>query len=756
MKPTLAFISHRSTHKDFVGKIVDTVKRDNCIVDEFDFYPATKTMDEIVRNLNHAPIFVLLISKDALASNWVQLEMSKARQLYDSGKIKVFLPFIIEEDVKLVELPLWMTRDWALNVKTITSPKIIGQFIIEAQRKIRCNENREYGNLVNTFIGRSNELDEFQRAMYDSVCMPHRSLVVSGKPGSGRTRFIQKCIQDSSGISFIPEGFQIKLPQKSYLDNFILQLYEGLGLSRASYEDILRLDSEHQIAKTVSYINQIINAHSFLLIEDEMSFVLYDGTISEWGKKIISHPALIDSLKIFISSRVKPRSHELRAYPQIIHINLSGFTKDERKRFFVNYCRYHNVQLEDNDVEYFIGKLQSSPQQLEHAVLEIKSRTVKNAKKNIDSLIAIGDEVFSRVLSWFKGNNTALTLAKMLSEVDMISFDLLEQLYEEDYPEIEQLINQFESLSILSFYGPGGNNISLDGGVADYIRRSNLNLDPIMKSRIEEIIYNKIDTVEDDFGELSIFLCGLRKQLFSGKGFAYIMPSIVISTVIELYDRGCYESVKNICLHALEDTSIYTEEPLQELYYRLCQVLARMKDVKFFAYIKEIHDRSSKDFLFGFYYRYKSDYPKAEEFLLKALTTNPNMQVARRELVNVYLNQREYGKSLPLAKENYNRKSANPYHIEAYFRCLVNLYPWDIETKDTLDSLLKEMHEGISKRRVELLTTMQLEYFIKSRSHTKEEIKDKIQEVLAQYPDSPQVYRIKDEYESDKNRFCVN
>ena len=48
------------------------------------------------------------------------------------------------------------------------------------------------------------------------------------------------------------------------------------------------------------------------------------------------------------------------------------------------------------------------------------------------------------MISWFKGNNTALTLAKVLSEVDMISFELLEQLYEEDYPEIEQLINQFE------------------------------------------------------------------------------------------------------------------------------------------------------------------------------------------------------------------------------------------------------------------------------------------------------------------------
>lgn len=39
----------------------------------------------------------------------------------------------------------------------------------------------------------------------------------------------------------------------------------------------------------------------------------------------------------------------------------------------------------------------------------------------------------------------------MLAEVDMISFDLLEQLYEEDYPKIEQLVNNFESLSILDF-----------------------------------------------------------------------------------------------------------------------------------------------------------------------------------------------------------------------------------------------------------------------------------------------------------------
>ena len=94
---------------------------------------------------------------------------------------------------------------------------------------------------------------------------------------------------------------------------------------------------------------------------------------------------------------------------------------------------------------------------------------------------------FPELLVGLKEMRTALTLAKVLAEVDMISFDLLEQLYEEDYPKIEQLVNNFESLSILDFYGPGGNNISLDGGVSDYIRRSKLSiLDPIMKTRIEE------------------------------------------------------------------------------------------------------------------------------------------------------------------------------------------------------------------------------------------------------------------------------
>lgn len=754
-----AFISHRSTDKELARKIVEIARRDNCVLDEFDFYPGQKTMDEIVRNLEHAPIFVLLISRAAIESEWVKSEMAKAKSLYNERKIKDLLPFIIEDDLEIEDVPAWISRDWAINVKKISSPRIIAQFVIEAQRRQRCEVNPRYGQIINSFIGRRDELDEFQRLIFDSVDMPHRALVVSGKPGSGRTRFIQKCIQDNEHLQFVPEGFRIKLPQKTYLDHFLLQLHDGLGYSAASYQDIMKLDYGRQVATAVTYINEIINAHSFLLIEDEMAFVQYDGTLPQWVKDILAHPALIDSLKIYVSSRVRPRVYELRQFPQLIHINLQGFNGDERRRIFINFCRYHGVNMPDRDVDYFVDHLQSSPQQLETAVKYIKEHNVVYARKHIDELKAIGDELFSRVFSVYKGNDMALTLARVLAEIDMMSFEQLEQLYEEDFDKVRDLVFEFESLSILDFYGPGGYNISLDGGVADYMRRSR-ELDVVMKNRLQEVVYDKIDTIgnsegADELSELSVYLYSLRKQLLSGTGIAYIMPSLVISTIIRLYDQGEYEDVKKICLHALEQSASYPKEPLQELYYRLCQVLARLKDEMFFKYVKFIEDRASQDFLYGFYYRYQEDYTRAEEYLKKALEGNSNMQVARRELVNVYLNQPDFGKALPWAKENYENKKSNTYHIEAYFRCLVSKFPWSADDERILKQLLHEMQNNYSKKKDEMLAAMQLEYDIKSRSYTRKEIDKKIKAALAIYPHSPQLHRIIGEYNKDVSRYTV-
>ena len=74
-----AFISHSSAQKDFVKRLVDILGRDYCIVDCYDFEPAYKTIDEIYRKINQSTVFVLLLSREALSSEWVTKEIRYAK-----------------------------------------------------------------------------------------------------------------------------------------------------------------------------------------------------------------------------------------------------------------------------------------------------------------------------------------------------------------------------------------------------------------------------------------------------------------------------------------------------------------------------------------------------------------------------------------------------------------------------------------------------------------------------------------------------
>ena len=73
-----AFISHSSRQKDFAIKLYNLIGRDYCIIDCFDFEPAFKSIDEIYRKINACTIFVLLISRESLQSEWVEKEISAA------------------------------------------------------------------------------------------------------------------------------------------------------------------------------------------------------------------------------------------------------------------------------------------------------------------------------------------------------------------------------------------------------------------------------------------------------------------------------------------------------------------------------------------------------------------------------------------------------------------------------------------------------------------------------------------------------
>lgn len=123
------FISHSSEDKDFyvkplVNRLIKTIGKDKIIYDNLTFETGAKSIKEIRDLMDNTDLFVLLISKNSLSSEWVQQEIHWARELEDKYfQEQRILPVIIDQDIdyKDERIPEWLTQ---YNLKVISSTKL--------------------------------------------------------------------------------------------------------------------------------------------------------------------------------------------------------------------------------------------------------------------------------------------------------------------------------------------------------------------------------------------------------------------------------------------------------------------------------------------------------------------------------------------------------------------------------------------------------------------------------------------------------
>ena len=68
----------------------------------------------------------------------------------------------------------------------------------------------------------------------------------------------------------------------------------------------------------------------------------------------------------------------------------------------------------------------------------------------------------------------------------------------------------------------------------------------------------------------------------------------------------------------------------------------------------------------------------------------PNFSKAKREKVQAYIGMQDYESAMDLARINYENYRDNPYHIQAYFACIIKSNPQK-EKKDILQKLIENM-----------------------------------------------------------------
>lgn len=739
-----AFISHSSEQKQFVLDLVETLGRDYCIVDCYNFSSAYQTINEIYDKIDKSTVFVLLLSKASLSSKWVKEEIRYVREKLEPGCLERFWPFIIDENLSIEECPEWMRKDKCFNLKKYKSYKILAHDIEQKFRRIIWSKNPKRKQLETLMVGRNKDIDNFENIYQSARGMNLRSLVISGRDGVGKDMFISKCLDKIGGYDAESTPFCINLGNKEGVENFIIQL----NLITRTYDEkqlmaVLGGSTSEKTSSAANLVNELLNTNSVLSINDDLSCVLPNRKLADWLIDLVEKSNMANKLGLFIKSHKILDSFSEIEHPFFGHINLNPLDSKDRLKLFYSLLRIYNLtDISEEDVKWFVGKLLLSPSQLVKAVEALSCKPLALVKKDIDTLISWGDTQINPMVEHFFQDEESKHLLIILSKLDFVSYEILENIFEERIIEVMEKMDEMIDFGIVSVFGPQEQFFRLDHYLSDYIKRCHIKLPCDLDNLLNEVLEEKIasSNITED---VSVYLYNKKKQILSGKGKPedFLIPSVVVTSVMEIYNNQDYKQVIKLCDLVLNDVHNYFPDQEKELRYWLCLALARTTNKQ--RFFEEVQHFRGTDYYFlrGFYHRNAMEYSQAEKYFNEALEKSPNLQRAKREKVTALLAQKKYEQALGLAKENYENNPENSYQIHGYFRCLVRKTPLIKEDVDMLKHLMAAMRKNLSDKQEELYTAMDIEfrYFVSHDSPS--DMLTLIDRALSLFPNSINVKR---------------
>ena len=738
-----AFISHSSKQKSYALELVEKLGRDYCRIDCFDFQPAYKTIDEIYRAIDESTVFVLLISRDSLGSAWVEEEIRYATNKLKPGDLDRFWPYLIDSSISIEDCPEWMVKDECFNLKQFKSPYMLARDIEQKFRRIIWSSNTRIRMLDTMMVGRNNDIARFEDKFQSIGGINLKALIISGRSGVGKDTFAKQCMYK---VGFAPETEPYRISTKPHENiedfiiylNMILRKYDDNGL-----KDLLSKCPQEKAHSAVAMLNELYESRTVLFVNDNLSCILPNRDLSEWMIDIIQDKELNNQLGLFLMSEKIPNTFIESKHPQVAHIQLHPLDKKDRNKLFVNCIRAYGLNnITQDDVDFFTDRLLQSPSQIIQAAEALANNSpLPIVKRDISSLVEQGDKKIRPILERFAEDEQRYLLI-IMSRMDFISYELLEAIFGERIIETMNTIYDMMEYGIVSSFGPSDRFFRLDHYISDYIRRCHFVMPQDWEESVSEVLEKRIATSNSITEDTSLFLYSIKQQLITGNrnNSDYLIPSVVLTSVMEVYNDRNYLLVVGICDDVLNGPHSYYGDMLRELRYWLCLSLCRLQDERFYEEVKEMAG-ADYWFLRGFYSRIGERYRDAEKSYNKALQQSPNLQRAKRELVTALLAQSKYEAALNLAKENYEHDPDNSYQIHGYFRCLVKKRQIGREDAKVLEGLMEAMKTNYSDKHEELYASMNIEYQAYVCHQNPSVMLDVINDAVKQFPRSVNVER---------------
>ena len=711
-----AFLSHSSAQKDFVRKVYKLLGASRCVFDECCFDNGKKIIDEILRGLQNTDLFILFVSNESLDSDWVQQEIVLADMFMQKHGLKQILPILIDSNIKPgadERIPVWMKQ---FLMKPIQSPEMAKLKILNALRHLDMDTNPIYKAKRNLFVGRYKEKEELEGILNLYVEPHYNTICVSGLEGIGRRTFLRKFFEEKHMLNTSNEPILLSLNNRSSIDNLILSLLK-YQKDVISSDDLALLDSKSITEKTSILQNlfrSIANENEYIFIIDDGCVVRPTMEVSNWFVKAIDIPENHDCFYISVISRFRPSHRFLSNHDDFISISIDALSIPEVRNLFFGYGKALGLSSSSKYNE-ILSTLNGIPSQVYYAVEYIQRFGIDLTLRNKGIILDYGDKPVMSIIADIKARGEeSFSLLVLLSKLQTTSYDMIYNLVgNNDF--VNQELEFFYVSGVFSLFGENKEYIEVHYSIADYIRRSRVDIKPEYRQKLDESVEDFVDRQATNvlFTDLSQMYHDIRGAIMAGKEISskYYLPSFTLNAIAELYNNSQYNSVINLIDKMLLKSNQYDENTIREYKYWLCMSLARNKDRRFEKEVEYFYESADYYFLKGFYWRLKKDLRKAEEYLGDALKLNSNHQRTKREIVNVYIMNENYQEGLALAKENFMRKKTNPFHIQAYFICLLHNNEQNVESvQEELSMLLELIQKSLDKKAKSMYTTMLGEY----------------------------------------------
>lgn len=667
------FISHSSQDKDFfVRPLVDKLKKslgeDRLVYDELTFESGAKSIEEIQRTIEATDLFVILLSRNSLSSEWVQQEILWAKNL-DSNFLdeQRIMPVIIDDITKdYEEIPEWLKK---YNLRKVKSPSKLSRMIFSRVTEISWKNSEFLKKKTNLFVGRNSEMESFESRINDFTIEKTNFIIASGMSTVGRRSFLKRALNKTGIVRKSYSSPIIVLDGHQSIEDFIMEL------SSISDSDVDIDLMSSTLDKKIDFAFDLLRALNTdlkdkLFIDDQGAIVTHTGELAYWFKQIVEKFDSSDyvSISACIISKYKP--HFIYSLKNVFHLHIDVLSPSDRNKLLFQYSSLNNLILDKPELADISQLFSGFPEEIFYTIDVIKENSKEYFYKNTHIISDYSDNKIQSIISGFNYTDDDNKILKILSKFNFINLESLSKILE--YALIPEKINDIEKYmrhGMVNKIGVDGEYITLNLAAKNYYERQ-IHLEKQLSNALDRFV-GSIDINESNL-DIADEMFVMQEKLRLGKEVPLdkLIPSYYLKTMKNLYDNRKNSAVIKLADSILQSSDVLDSYIRDEIRFFLCSSLARLKDERFKNEFQNISG-FKHNFLFGFYYRQIGHFNLAIERFNKVLEENRTYSQAKRELVLLYNKIGEYDKAYLMAKDNYENNRNNPYHIQAYFQSVL-------------------------------------------------------------------------------------